>query len=329
MSHRLHPTRVLVLAWIVLAIAAMGGRPISGQTYVSAEPIPSQDIVGSANLAKILNLGYPNLELWSQRLLNDCHMVENVITALSDHAAISTVTAANSRQIVAAGGFQAVTDPSFVLTIQDAGPGAASAADIFVLDNALGYALNQGGTAQFGLTFDKRNPFEFALDYAVVTHGGSLTGVQAMKFFDYLGTIDPKLWSGANAGFTQINASDSPVNNFMLNDSMLFLIGSVPKHEFIQGLYQAASTAQNMTYSPIANNGNPTTAKAGVAFPGNDWIAFPGGDGYLANLGNPSPQLLQDLAALRQQHLRAVMNLLAAIDKGNVGVYLKNQFRCP
>ena len=83
MSHRLHPNRVLVLAWIALAGATLGGRPVSAQTYVSTEPIPSQDIVGSANLAKILNLGYPNLELWSQRLLNDCHMVENVITALS------------------------------------------------------------------------------------------------------------------------------------------------------------------------------------------------------------------------------------------------------
>jgi hypothetical protein len=329
MSHRLHPNRVLVLAWIALAGATLGGRPVSAQTYVSAEPIPSQDIVGSANLAKILNLGYPNLELWSQRLLNDCHMVENVITALSNNAAISTVNTGNSRYIVAAGGFQAVTDPSFVLTIQDSGPGAANAVDIFVLDNALGYALNQSGTAQFGLAFDKRNPFEFALDYAVVTHGGSLTGVQAKQFFDYLGTIDPKLWSGTNAGFTQINVSDSPVNNFMLNDSMLFLIGSVPKQEFIQGLFKAASTAPNMTYSPIANNGNPTTTKSGAAFPGNDWIAFPGGDGYLANLGNPSPQLLKDLAALRQQHLQAVMNLLAAIDKGNVGVYLNNQFKCP
>jgi hypothetical protein len=285
--------------------------------------------VGSANLAKILNLGYPTLELWSQRLLNDCRMVDNVITALSNNAAISTVNAGNSRYIVAAGGFQAVTDPSFVLTILDSGPGAASAGDIFVLDNALGYALNQGGTAQFGLVFDKTNPFEFALDYAVATKSGTLTGVQAKQFFDYLGTIDPKLWSGTDAGFTQINISDSPLNNFMLNDSMLFLIGSVPKQEFIQGLFQAASTAPNMTYSPIAKNGNPTTAKAGVAFPGNDWIASPGGDGYLVNLGNPSPQLLQDLAALREKHLQAVTNLLGAIDKGNVAVYLNKQFKCP
>jgi hypothetical protein len=326
MRHYLRPNRTLLLGCILLTL---GGCIASAQTYISAEPIPSQDIVGSANLAKILNLGYANLELWSKRLLSDCRMVDNVITALSRNAAITTLHTGNSRSIVAAGGFEAVTDPSFVVTVQDSGNGAATATDIFVLDNALGYALNQSGTAQFGLTYDKRNPFEFALDYAVVTHGGSLTGLQAKQFFDYLGTIDPKLWSGTNAGFTQINVSNSPVNNFMLNDSMLFLIGSVPKQEFIQGLSKAASTAPNMTYSPIAQNGNPTTAKAGVAFPGNDWILFPGGDGYLSNLGNASPQLLNDLAALRQQHLQAVKNLLAAIDKGNIGVYLNNQFRCP
>jgi hypothetical protein len=221
-----------------------------------------------------------------------------------------------------------VTDPTFVLTVQDSGPGAASATDTFVVNNALGYALNQSGTAQFGLAYDKRNPYEFALDYAVVTHGGALSGLRAKQFFDYLGGIDPKLWSGTNAGFTQVNASDSPVNNYLMNDSMLYLIGSVPKQEFTQGLYQAAITA-NMTYSPISDNGKPATAKAGVAFPGNDWLAYPGGDEYLANLGSPSPQLLKELAGLRQQHLHAVSNLLDAIDKGNVAMYLKNQFKCP
>jgi len=335
MSRHLHQNRaksrstILAFAWIVLVGATLGGRPVSAQTYVSAEPIPSQEIVGMGNLARILSIGYPNLELWSQRLLNDCRIVQNVINALSDDGAISTVTPANTRYIVAAGGFEGITDPSYVLTIDDSGPIAASAADIYALDNALGYVLNQSGTAQFSLPYNKKNPFEFALDYAVVTHAGALTGKQAMQFFDYLGTIDPALWSGTNAGFTQINFSDSAVSNYMLNDSMLFLIGSVPKQEFIQGLFRAASNAPNMTYSPLANNGKPTTAKAGAAFPGNDWIASPGGDGYLANIGNSSPQLLNDLAALRQQHLQAVITLLSAIDKGNVGLYLNNQFKCP
>jgi hypothetical protein len=137
------------------------------------------------------------------------------------------------------------------------------------------------------------------------------------------------LWSGTNAGFSQVNISNNPVNNYLLDDSMLFLIGAVPKHEFIQGLYAAATTTPNAKYSPLANNGNPATAKAGAAFPCNDWIAFPNGDEYLTNIPNASPELLRALATLRQQHLKAVTNLLNAIDKGNVAIYLNNQFKCP
>jgi len=68
--------------------------------------------VGETNLAKILGIGYPSLELWSQRLLNDCRLVENVINVLSDNRAISTVIPANTRYLVAAGGFQGHTNPS-------------------------------------------------------------------------------------------------------------------------------------------------------------------------------------------------------------------------
>ena len=119
-----------LLTCALLACAALSSA--SAQTYVSAEPIPSPDIVGTANLIKILNLGYPNLELWSQRLLNDCHIVQNVINVLSEHRAITTVNSANTRYKVAAGGFEAVTDPTYVLTFDDSSPAAASASDIFV-----------------------------------------------------------------------------------------------------------------------------------------------------------------------------------------------------
>lgn len=88
---------------------------------------------------------------------DDCRIVQNVIDTLSANQAITTVSSGNTRWLVAAGGFQGVTDPSFVLTMQDSGPGAASASDIFV-DNILGYALNQGGTAQFTIPFNAQNP---------------------------------------------------------------------------------------------------------------------------------------------------------------------------
>jgi hypothetical protein len=318
------------LIWTVLAGSVMGTRAATAQTYVSSEPIPSEEIVGAANLTKIRNIGYANLELWSRRLLNECRIVDNVITALSSNRAISTVMPGNTRYLVAAGGFEGVTNPTYVVTVQNSGQAGVSAADIFVLDNALGYVLNQSGTAQFSLPYDKRNPFEFSIDYAAVTYAGTLTGQQAKEFFDYVGTIDPALWSGTYAGFTQVNLSESPVTNYLMNNSMVFLIGAVPKRQFIQGLSTAAANpAANMTYSPLAKNGKPTTGTAGVAFPGNDWLAYPNGQGYLANLGNASTQLLNDLAALRQKHLQATTNLLNAINKGNVGVYLNNQFRCP
>jgi hypothetical protein len=329
MSRNAHQNRIKnrsaipVLAWIVLIGATLAARPVSAQTYVSAEPIPSVQIVGKADLAKIEGLGYSKLALWSVRLLYDCGIVQNVISTLSDNKAITTIRPSNTLYGVAAGGYEGVTDPSYVFKIADSGPRAASAADIFVLDNVLGYALNQGGTAQFSLSYDPANPYMSPLAYAIVTFGGYLTGEEAQKFFNYLGTINPALWSGANAGFTQI-----ALNDFGLSNSMLFLIGDVSKKEFVTGLYKAATTTPDATYSPL-ENGTPTTATAGEAFPGNDWKSDPGGQGYLKHLRSPSPQLLNELAALRQRHLRAVADLLHAINNGDVWSYLGDHFTCP
>jgi hypothetical protein len=313
---------ILVVAWVVLVGAMLATRPAFAQTYVSAEPIPSMQIVGKADLAKIEAVGYSKLTLWSLRLLYDCGIVQNVISTLSDNKAISTIHPSNTLYGVAAGGFEAVTDPSYVFRIEDSGPFAASASDIFVLDNALGYALNQGGTAQFGLSYDPTNPNTFPSAYAVVTFGGYLTGEGAQKFFNYLGTINPALWSGKNAGFTQIALDD-----FGLSNSMLFLIGAVSKAKFTKGLYKAVVTTPDTTYSPLEQNGTPTTA--GAALPGNDWKSSPGGEGYLSKLINPSPQLLNQLAVLRQKHLRAVADLLKAINNGDLWGYLGDQFKCP
>ena len=307
---------------IVLLAATLLVHPVTATTYISVEPIPNRDVVGESALARILTVGYPNLELWSNRLLNDCGIVQNVIDALTSNGAISTINSGNIRFLVAAGGFEAVTNPSYVFTVQDSGPNAVSAADIDALDNALGYVLNQGGTAHFSP--DNAKAYDFSLDYAVVTFEGVLSGVQAKGFFDYLGTIDPALWSGTFAGFTQIDFQGAPTNN-----SMLFLKPAATKQEFITGLSTAASTTPGATYVTLNNHRQPTTAKAGVAFPGNDWIAFPGGAQYLAKLGNPSPALLNELAALRQRHLNAVANLLNAVEKGQVNIYLRKQFKCP
>ena len=158
---------------------------------MSMEPIPNRDVIGEENLATLRSIGYDNLERWSQRLLSDCLAVDTVINALSAHGAITSVTPANTRFVVAAGGFEGATNPSFVFTVKDTGAGAA---DVNVLSNALGYVLNQGGTAHFSP--DNARAYAFALDYAVVTFRGTLTGEEAREFFDHLGTIDAALWSG-------------------------------------------------------------------------------------------------------------------------------------
>jgi hypothetical protein len=306
---------------ILAAILLTAVQTLSATTYVSVEPIPNRDVVGADTLALIRSIGYGNLERWSQRFLSECLAVDSVIEALTAHGAITTITPANTRVVVAAGGFEGATNPSYVFTVQDSGPGAASTRDVDVLDNALGYVLNQGGTVHFSA--DNAKAYAFVLDYAVVTFLGTLSGEEAREFFDRLGTIDAALWSGLFAGFTQLDFADSPTNN-----SMLFLQPAVPKHRFISGLAEAVQTEPRASYFPLTNNGAPTTARAGIAFPGNDWLAFPDGDQYLANIGGTA-QLASELAGLRQKHLTAVGRLLDAIAANRVEKYLNHGFRCP
>jgi len=321
-SHTKHRrlTRLLT-GWLIAGILAVGAKAVSATSYISVEPVPNVDVIGQANLNSLRGIGYANLELWSQRLLNECGAVDDVIGALTANGAITTITATNTRFTVAAGGFEGATNPSFVFTVRDAGANSASQADVNVLSNALGYVQSQGGTVHFSP--DNAKAYAFALDYAVVTFSGSLSGQQAGAFFEHLGTIDPALFSGTFAGFTQINFGSSLTNN-----SMLFLQPAVSKNRFISGLFAAASDDLRATYAPLKSNGAPTTARAGIAFPENDWVTFPTGDQYLANIP-ASPQLLSELAALRLRHLVAVANLLDAIARDRVEVYLNHQFSCP
>jgi hypothetical protein len=133
----------------VIVFLLLAWAHASATTYMSAEPVPSGTVVGEDNLATIRSIGYANLERWSQRLLYECRVVDSVISSLSANAAISSVTFANTRVVVAAGRFEGRTNPSFVFTIQDSGAGAVTEDDVNVLGNALGYVLNQGSTAHF------------------------------------------------------------------------------------------------------------------------------------------------------------------------------------
>ena len=65
--------------------------------------------------------GIAPLARWSERLLEDCNIVQRVIDALDDAGAIDTVNRRNTDVGVAAGGFEGVTNPSFVFTVRDSG----------------------------------------------------------------------------------------------------------------------------------------------------------------------------------------------------------------
>jgi hypothetical protein len=215
--------RMRIAGLLVAAVLLTAVQAVSATTYMSVEPIPNPDIVGQDNLTLLRGIGYGNLERWSELLLSRCLVVERVIGTLTAHGAVTSVTNANTRFVVAAGGFEGATNPSYVFTIQDFGPGAASMVN--VLDNALGYVLNQGGTVHFSA--DNAKAYAFVLDYAVVTFLGTLSGDEARQFFDRLGTIDAALWSGLFAGFTQVDFANSSTNN-----SMLFLQPAVTKQRW-------------------------------------------------------------------------------------------------
>ena len=303
----------LLLAWV---------HSVSAITYLSVEPVPNRDVVGEADLAAIRSIGYANLERWSQLLLGQCRVVDSVIDALAANAALgSEITLTNTQVTVAAGGFEGRTNPSFVFTIQDSGAGSVREADVNVISNALGYVLNQGGTSHFSP--DHHNAYDFQLDFAIITFSGTLSGGEAQAFFEHVGTVDEALFSGLFAGFTQIQLPDSTTNN-----SMLFLRPAVGKRQFMLGLSAAEADDPRASYSPLKNNGTPTTDRAGVAFPFNDWLASPEGEQYLTNIG-ASDRLRGELLALRLLHLDAVNNLLDAIDEGQVDDYLASQFTCP
>ena len=305
---------------LVAFLLLLCSHTVSAITYMSIETVPNRDVVGEDDVATIRSLGYAHLERWSQRLLGECRVVDSVIDALRANRTISSLTSTNTRVVVAAGGFEGGTNPSFVFTVKDSGSDAVTEADVDVLGNALGYVLSQGSTAHFSP--DNFKAYAFPLDYILVTFSGTLSGDEAHAFFEHLGTIDEALFSGLFAGFTQIDLPDSSTNN-----SMLFLQPAVSKRRFISGLSAAVEDETRASYSPLKNNGAPTTARAGVAFPENDWLASPDGNQYLENIG-ASDQLRIELAALRERHLRAVARLLQAIEDDDVEEYLATQFTC-
>src|SRR5215475_10110687 len=82
-------SKVLSRLVTIILLAVILAQPVTATTYISVEPIPSVDVVGQNPLNTLLSTGYSNLELWSNLLLNECHVVQNVIDTLTVNGAIT------------------------------------------------------------------------------------------------------------------------------------------------------------------------------------------------------------------------------------------------
>src|ERR1041384_1787046 len=88
------------LAAIVLLVITLWAYPVSATTYVSAEPIPSGDVVGQDALATILSAGYPSLEHWYIASSNRSPLVQAGLVCLSPNGRKKPGNAVNPRFLV-------------------------------------------------------------------------------------------------------------------------------------------------------------------------------------------------------------------------------------
>ena len=104
-------------------------------------------------------------EAFVERVLA-CGYVDRVLDALTDTDAISTIDDDNSAFAVGAGGFAGRTTASIAYTVVGSGPDAATAGDVEVLTNSLGYVFSQGSA--FLLDADDPTSFDFPANYVVL-----------------------------------------------------------------------------------------------------------------------------------------------------------------
>jgi hypothetical protein len=283
------------LSLCVLLPMVLAGLPAGAVTYLSVEPIPNQAVVGGQVLDNLLDLE-PEVRMRWAELLAGCGLVQGVLDALASDGTLTTVNGTNTIFGVAAGGFEGQTNPTYVFTFVDSNVNAVSAADIETVANALGYVFSQGGTVHFSP--DEPALYDFPLDYVTATFSSGPPGLaEAQAFFEHVGTVDPELFTGLFAGYTQIGAA------------LLFLQPAAGTQQFVDGMFEATAMSPGVEYAPLDMNGDPTTALAGIAFRGNDWSADPEGRGYLNNVAQDPDADLGKLANLddwRRFHRRAV-----------------------
>jgi hypothetical protein len=295
------------VVWLTIATTALGN------TYGSVEPIANSAVIDTAPLRE---QSLDVREAFAQRLLQ-CGIVNRVIDALSSSGSLTTINGLNTRFEVGAGGFAGATNPSYVYTVMDGGPNAASNDDIKVLTDSLGYVMSQGSA--FLLDADDPASFDFPAQYVVLNFASPPPLQQSAALFEAVGQIDPRLFETDSSGYTQYGRAYLSLQSF------------VSDADFIAGYVQAAAQF-GLEYTPIVA-GVPSLFVGGAAFPGNDWSINPGGEGYLARIPAASHRAL---GMLRNAHLRFTRDALRKLknvddgdSEGNQGLLHKmSQLQC-
>ena len=264
---------------------------VQATKYGSVEPIANPAVIDTTALR---DRPLKVREAFANRLLQ-CGIVSRVIDVLSSTGAITTINDLNTSFAVGAGGFAGHTNPSYVYTVIDDGPNAASIDDVKVLTDSLGYVLSQGSA--FLLDSDDPTSFDFPANYVVLNFKKTPPLPRSAALFELVGRIDPELFETDTSGYTQFGPA------------YLSLQSAVPDAQFIAGYVEAARRF-GVEYTPIVN-GQPSLFVGGAAFPGNDWTASPRGEEYLSRIPQAS---YRALAHLRAFHLRATREVLRRLD---------------
>jgi len=267
---------------------------VQATKYGSVEPIANPAVIDTTALR---DRPLKVREAFANRLLQ-CGIVSRVIDVLSSTGAITTINDLNTSFAVGAGGFAGHTNPSYVYTVIDDGPNAASIDDVKVLTDSLGYVLSQGSA--FLLDSDDPTSFDFPANYVVLNFKKTPPLPRSAALFELVGRIDPELFETDTSGYTQFGPA------------YLSLQSAVPDAQFIAGYVEAARRF-GVEYTPIVN-GVPSLFVGGAAFPGNDWTLNPNGEEYLARIPAVSHPALTRLRAF---HLRATQEVLSRLEHQN------------
>jgi hypothetical protein len=292
------PAKLPLLTLVALSLAG----PALANTYGSVEPIANPAVVDTTPLR---DQSLAVREAFARRLLQ-CGIVDDVILALTTTGGITTVNGLNTHFEVGAGGFMGHTNPAYVYTVIDSGPNGASAGDIKVLTDSLGFVMSQGSA--FLLDADALGTYDFDANYVVINFPAPPPLSESAAFFELVGQIDPELFETDSSGYTQYGRAYLSLQSF------------VEDEQFIAGYAQAADIA-GLEYTPIVDM-QPSLFRGSAAFPGNDWVENPRGQEYLERIPQASRSALR---RIRRQHLAITREVLRKLAAGDPAA---TEFRC-